>query len=152
MVPNACRECGEILRSRTRSLCDACAFEHRIGIQQAGRANLSKMRAQGEADPARTPKARAKLRTTQARQARERAEWERNHPGEKPDPADFRAKVLPGLAGISVAQIARETGLSTVQAWYIRKGERVPHPRFWPALAALAWNDQRDGPLDPGQE
>jgi CRISPR-associated endonuclease Cas1 len=141
LVPNACRECGEILRSRTRSLCDTCAFEHRIGVQQAGTANLSKMRAQGEADPARTPKARTKLGTTQARQARERAEWERTHVKEKPDPAVFRAEILPGLAGVPVAQIARETGLSTVQAWYIRRGERVPHPRFWPVLAALAGND-----------
>jgi hypothetical protein len=95
------------------------------------------MRAQGEADPARTPEARTKLGTTQARQARERAQWEREHPEDKPDPAIFRAEILPGLAGIPVAQIARETGLSTVQAWYIRKGERIPHPRFWPALATL---------------
>jgi CRISPR-associated endonuclease Cas1 len=142
MVPNACRECGEILRSRTRALCDACAFEHRVGsVQRVGRANLSKMRAQGEADPARTPEAQAKLGATQAKRARERAEWERTHRKEKPDPAVFRAEILPGLAGIPVARIARETGLSTVQAWYIRRGERIPHPRFWPVLAALASDD-----------
>jgi hypothetical protein len=95
------------------------------------------MRARGEADPARTPKARAKLGTTQARQARDRADWERAHPEEKPDPTVFRAEILPGLAEIPVARIARETGLSTVQAWYIRRGERIPHHRFWPTLAAL---------------
>jgi CRISPR-associated endonuclease Cas1 len=138
IVPNACRECGEILRSRTRALCDACAFEHRVGsVKRAGRANLSKMRAQGEADPSRSPVARAKLRSTQAQRARERAEWERDHPGEKPDPAIFRTEILPGLAGIPVARIARETGLSTVQSWYVRRGQRVPHPRWWPVLLEL---------------
>jgi hypothetical protein len=74
---------------------------------------------------------------------RERAEWERTHGKEKPDPAVFRVEILPGLAGVPVAPIARETGLSTVQAWYIRRGERIPHPRFWTALAALG-----DNPLD----
>jgi hypothetical protein len=138
MVPNACRECGEVLRSRSRLLCDACSALQRVGqVQQVGRASLSAMRAKGEADPARTPEARAKLGATQAKRARERAQWERAHQGEKSDPAVFRAEILPGLAGVPVARIARATGLSTVQSWYVRKGERTPHPRFWPALAAL---------------
>jgi len=96
IVSPRCRECGEILRSPTRALCDACAFEHQVGsVQRAGRANLSKMRAQGEADPARTPEARAKLGATQAKRARERADWKRNDPGETPDPAVFRTEILP---------------------------------------------------------
>jgi CRISPR-associated endonuclease Cas1 len=145
MVPPRCRECGEILLRRTRTLCDACAFEHRVGsVQQAGRANLSKMRAQRETDPARTPEARAKLGSTQAKRAKERAEWDRNHPGETPDPAIFRAEILSGLAGIPVARIARETGLSTVQSWYIRRGDRIPHPRFWAALAGLRSDSSSD--------
>jgi hypothetical protein len=153
MVPPRCRECGEILRNRTRALCDACAFEHRVGVQRAGRANLSKMRAKGEADPARAPEARAKLGATQAKRARERADWNRAHPGEKPDPAVFRTEILPWLVGIPVARIARETGLSTIQAWYIRRGERVPHPRFWAVLAAIAAERRLTGARlhdDPG--
>jgi CRISPR-associated endonuclease Cas1 len=138
MVPNACRECGEVLRSRTRLLCDTCSALQRVEqVQRVGPASLSAMRAQGEADPARTPEARTKLGATQAQRARERAEWERIHGKEKPDPAVFQAEILPGLTQIPVARIARETGLSTVQAWYIRRGERVPHPRFWPVLREL---------------
>jgi hypothetical protein len=106
-------------------------------VQTVGRAVLAAMRAQGEADPARSPKARAKMGATQSKRARERAEWERAHPGEKPDPAIFRAEILPGLTGIPVERIARETGLSLAHAWRIRRGERVPHARFWPVLQAL---------------
>jgi CRISPR-associated protein Cas1 len=139
MVPNACRECGEVLRSRTRVLCDACAFEHRVeGAQQAGRATLARMRARGEADPARSPEARAKLGTAQSRRARERAEWERAHAGETPDPLVFRVEILPGLADVPVNRIARETGLSTAHAWHIRRGKRLPHARFWPVLRQLS--------------
>lgn len=139
MIVKTCRECGEILRGRRRLLCDACAFEHRVeSVQRAGKASLSRMRAQGENDPARSLKARAKLGASQTRRARERAEWEMDHPGEKPDPAVFRTEILPGLAQIPVARIARETGLSLSQSWSIRRGERVPHPRFWPALRELA--------------
>lgn len=88
-------------------------------------------------DPARTPEARAKLAAATTRRARERAEWKRDHPGEMPDPAAYREEILPGLAVVPVDRIARETGLSTAHAWRIRRGERIPHPRFWPALAAL---------------
>jgi CRISPR-associated endonuclease Cas1 len=137
-VPKACRECGEVLRSRSRLLCDACSAVQRVeSVQTVGRAVLAAMRAQGEADPARSPKARAKMGATQSKRARERAEWERAHPGEKPDPAIFRAEILPGLTGIPVERIARETGLSLAHAWRIRRGERVPHARFWPVLQAL---------------
>ncbi len=146
MVPNACRECGKILRSRTRLLCDACAALQRVeSAQQVGRATLSAMRVRGVDDPARTPEARAKLGTAQETRARERAEWKRAHPGETPDPAIFRAEILQGLAGVSVERIARATGLSTAHAWRIRKGERVPHPRFWGTLAALAGEAEAKG-------
>ena len=72
------------------------------------------------------------------RGAQERAEWNRGHPGERSDPAVFRAEILPGLAGVPVERIASETSLSLAHVWRIRKGQRVPHPRFWPALADLA--------------
>lgn len=138
LVPKACRECGKVLRSRTRLLCDACSALQRVeSVQAIGRATLAAMRAQGETDPARTPEAKAKLGAAQARRARERAEWEKAHPGELPDPAEW-AKIQRGLIGVPVERIAREAGLSIVHAWRIRKGERTPHIRFWHVLAALA--------------
>jgi hypothetical protein len=137
-VPRACQECGVVLPNRSRLLCDSCSAVQRVErVQTVGRATLAELRAKGKADPARTPKARAKIGATQSRRARERAEWERAHPGEKPDPAVFRTQILPGLARVPVERIARETGLSLAHAWRIRKGERVPHPRFWRTLAAL---------------
>ncbi len=89
-------------------------------------------------DPARTPEARAKLAAATTRRARERAEWKRDHPDEVPDAGVFRAEILPALAGVPVERIVRATGLSTAHAWRIRKGERIPHSRFWPPLVALA--------------
>jgi hypothetical protein len=48
----------------------------------------------------------------------------------------FTARVAPLVAKCSIAEIRRSTGLSTRYVIMIRQG-LVPHPRHYPALAAL---------------
>jgi hypothetical protein len=38
---------------------------------------------------------------------------------------------------ISLTALMQATGLSLRYCWLIRRGERVPHPRHWAALAKL---------------
>jgi hypothetical protein len=75
--------------------------------------------------------------------------WELEH--EEPfDRRSFLERVLPGLASITTTKIAREIGVSTSAASKIRSGKRVPHPRHWAALAALAGEVGLIRPDDPG--
>jgi transcriptional regulator with XRE-family HTH domain len=50
----------------------------------------------------------------------------------------FRREILPLLRTIPIRRIAREVGISLRYASLIRRGEYVPHPRWWEALQALA--------------
>ncbi len=49
----------------------------------------------------------------------------------------FRREILPALQGVSVAAMAKATGLSLAFCWKVRRGEKVPHPRHWEALREL---------------
>jgi transcriptional regulator with XRE-family HTH domain len=42
-----------------------------------------------------------------------------------------------GLAGVTLSEIAKATGMSTSNAAMVRSGKRVPHPRPWDGLQAL---------------
>lgn len=62
-------------------------------------------------------------------------EWERIHG--RPDPAQFRSDVLPGLSSATLRQLQAATGLARALCTKIRRGDTVPHPRYWSALAMI---------------
>jgi hypothetical protein len=91
------------------------------------------------------PEARRKVGTANARRKREAAEWERTH--EKPDPEAFTLKILPSLAGVSLAQMERATGLSKRSCSRIKHGW-VPHPMHWEKLRrAMRGDGSEESPL-----
>jgi hypothetical protein len=92
----------------------------------------------GTADhPAFGAKANERRIATRIEQRAAELAWERDHPG----PADrqrFATEVLPMLAGMSAPALARATGLSVTYCAAIRRGERVPHPRWWALFEGVA--------------
>jgi CRISPR-associated endonuclease Cas1 len=138
-VPRRCVQCGaptQIGRRTCSPLCEAKAraSQDRGRFAGSGIARLRELREAGD-DPARTPVALAKMAARQrARQAEENA-WNRDHPS-RPDPTSFKTEVLPALQGISLGEMSRRTGLSVGYCARIKRGEAVPHPRWWAALAA----------------
>ena len=49
-------------------------------------------------------------------------------------PQEFRETVCPLLAGVSIRDLVRRTGLSLVYCRQIKRGLVVPHPMWWEAL------------------
>jgi len=41
------------------------------------------------------------------------------------------------LAGATLPQMMRATGLTSGYCWKIRRGERIPHPMYWGALRGV---------------
>lgn len=58
--------------------------------------------------------------------------WEQENP--LVDRDSFAAEIAPKLVELSARAIARATGLSVSYCAAIKRGERVPHPRWWDAL------------------
>jgi hypothetical protein len=109
--------------------------EH-VGEWLAGklRASLQKLSSEGK-DPTATPEARAKLGAAQAKRQAERQTWEADHPGPA-DPERYRGEIYPKVERMSLRAIRRATGLSFAQCSRIRRGDVVPHPRWWDPLRA----------------
>jgi CRISPR-associated endonuclease Cas1 len=86
----------------------------------------------------KSAKSRARLADTQSRHNAERRNWE---PSSQPawlDEETYRHQIQPRLESVTRSAIARALGVSGVYAGDIRRGERLPHPRHWQALAKLA--------------
>jgi hypothetical protein len=60
-------------------------------------------------------------------------EWEREHP-DAADPEQFSSELLPHLIDVSARKLSRRTGLSAGYWAQVKRGERVPHPRWWSDL------------------
>jgi len=70
------------------------------------------------------------------RVVRENRRWRRGE--ERPDPARFRAEMLPKIQGVLLTDLAEATGLTKSACSRIRSGKTVPHPRHWEALQQVA--------------
>jgi hypothetical protein len=77
----------------------------------------------------------ASARTLRADHRRNR-QWAKEHP-EQPDRAWFLRKVTPKLDALSLAEIAKATGLSLAACSRFRAGTRTPHPRHWQEFFSL---------------
>lgn len=73
--------------------------------------------------------------------------WEREHPDPQ-DPAMFGREILPRLSQVIIRHIAELTALSKPYRRAIIRGERVPHPRWWPLLSG-ATDGRVSGPHRP---
>jgi hypothetical protein len=77
--------------------------------------------------------ARANVAASPRARQREENEWNAAHP-ERLGPDAFRRDVLPALQGVSLGALAQRTGLSVPYLARVRRGEEVPHPRWWEVL------------------
>jgi len=124
---NICMGCGkEVAAGSTH--CAVCAVE-------ASRTKMTEIAKQGRL-ASKTPESRARLATTQRRQATARWNW---NPTSQPDwltQEFYEDQIRPALVNCSLSQIAAALGVSILYASDIRRGRR-PHPRHWKALAKL---------------
>ena len=143
-VGSACPECGKLFRESGRQFCsNKCWEKYNIEVHlpqtaDAGLEKLAQMRAEGR-DPAHGGNAALRRGATNSQRARERAEWERRHGDIDLDAAkeQFRQKTLPKLAGFTLGDIVKVTGLSKRYASLIRRGVETPHPMHHASLKDL---------------
>lgn len=92
--------------------------------------------------PAQAVDANERRRSTRREQRAAELAWEAEHP----EPADrtmFQREVLPRLQCVSARGLSRATGLSVAYCAQVKRGERVPHPRWWATLESLGRVRQR---------
>ena len=141
-LPRLCPECGKpVARSDRRYCSDAChrAYKRDVNtprISTAGIRRLAALRASG-VDPAHGGEVERKRAASKRRHDKERREWERLRLEFDVEKARFVREILPGLAAVSVRQIAREVRISLRYASLVRRGVTVPHPMHNVALALL---------------
>jgi CRISPR-associated endonuclease Cas1 len=125
---NICIGCGkEVAGGSTH--CAVCAVE-------VSRTKMVEIAKQGRI-ASKTPESRARLATTQRRQAIARRNW---NPSSQPNwlTDDFyKNQIQPRLTNTTLSQIASAIGVSILYASNIRRGRRRPHARHWQALAEL---------------
>lgn len=128
----SCRECGAPT-SRGRRYCIGC----RPGVESwrsSGTEALAAARDSG-IDPAHGGEV-ARIRGEKWRQRRRlEAEWERGHGTIDPD--RFRQQILPQLEAIATRRLVEATGMTRAYCAKIKRGEVIPHARWWQVLEAL---------------
>ena len=134
---NSCLGCGKDVGAES-TYCGGCALD-------VSRKNMVEIAKQGRI-ASRSAESRARLATTQRRQAIARWSW---NPASQPDwlTEDFyKNQIQPKLVNCSLSQIASALGVSILYASDIRRGRRKPHPRHWKTLAKLAGIQESKSP------
>lgn len=134
-----CGWCGETALPRRATCSDACAARilEETHEEFATRSSERQRSLDRAGHPAMTMTANAKRRKTRQAQRAAELEWDAQHP-EPPDVEHFRTAILPALQRMSARGISRATGLSVGYCAKIKRGERLPHSRWWDTLVALA--------------
>ena len=143
-VGSTCPECGKLFRDQGRQFCSNECWEtynrevHLPKTADEGLTKLAQMRAEGR-DPAHGGNAARRRGATNSRRARERTEWERRHADSDLDAAkeQFTQETLPKLAGYTLGDIVKATGLPKRYASLIRRGVVTPHPMHFNAFRDL---------------
>lgn len=139
MFARACSWCGTTITGSRRNTCSAACGKSVLTQVQAKFAEQSsqRMRKYNHTNhPGLTPEANGKRSQTRKRQRAEEIAWEREHP--LPVELErFAKEIAPRLEEASAGAIARLTGLSVTHCARIKRGERVPHPRWWDPLETL---------------
>jgi CRISPR-associated endonuclease Cas1 len=133
----SCQTCGGSVVGARRT-CDACLPERQAEqvaeFQAAGSKSLAELRAARE-DPAHGGGAgEIRGRKRSERAALERG-WDASH--DRANPQAFLDDILPGLRDLPTRRLVEATGLTRAYCSQIRKGELVPHPRWWATLRSL---------------
>jgi CRISP-associated protein Cas1 len=147
-IPTTCQECGKALPHRRRKFCSPeCTRSYHGGAPvEAGLAAIRAARAAGKLGwtPRKTPVVpdRGGPSREASRKVFSVAEW-RRLPGwsEERDTSMinwFRSELQPHLKAVRPVDISRATGFGSTFSVTIRKGARVPHPRWFQVLAELA--------------
>jgi len=136
-----CRSCGVLLEGlEDRLYCDYCLplrrKESTASMSRTGRETLGRLRGEGR-DPAHGGTAARARGEKIGHHNRERGRW-RDAADGAADPSVYRREILPRLRRVPLSRIARAVGVSEGYASFIRRGLRIPHPRHWEALRALA--------------
>jgi hypothetical protein len=71
---------------------------------------------------------------TTAERWRELRTWKAENTGNPADPDLFEREILPAIQHVPLRELMWATGLSLPYVSQIRRGEKVPHLRHWPAL------------------
>ena len=124
-----CQACGTQVRSSNKYCRDCAPSVSSETLLKA--AKLGRVAAQ-------SPEAQALRSKAQRRQMAGRAAWNPNQNPAWLDEVMYKTQIQPKLRNIPVRTLARMLSVSNPYATNIRSGKRVPHPRHWIALAALA--------------
>jgi CRISPR-associated endonuclease Cas1 len=137
-VDNACISCGRPTPPRRRTCSAVCEAETRAVTAEAfvaaGRRALVELRATGW-KPVHGERARARIAGRTSELVRAARAWQQANPWPT-DPDRFAREVQPRLGAVAVAALVAATGLSEAYCRRIKRGEVVPHPMWWEAIAA----------------
>lgn len=139
MPMRGCIQCGDATGGQRRTCSDDCEAEARAAQDQSaweggGVRALAALRSAGIEPLGKA--ARARLGARQVVRRHEENTWNAGHPG-RADQAAFQREVLPRIQNVPLRELARRTGLSVAYCARIRRGEEVPHRRWWRLL--LEW-------------
>jgi CRISPR-associated endonuclease Cas1 len=137
-----CRSCGAVLSSSQRGHCALCG----VGISKASMIEL----ARSGRIAAKSGESRARMSASQKRQHTARRGW---LPSSLPawlTQSSYREMILPRLSGVTVPTLAHALKVSEPYAAKVRKGQHVPHPMHWQALAGLVGVSGESSPSSPG--
>lgn len=107
-------------------------------LSKAGPENFAKLRASGK-DPSHGGEAAMKRGESNARRARERKQWEKDHLtiNLKEERERYKKEILPNLVSIPLSRIMGATGFSKRYASMIRRDLYTPHPMHYLKLEEL---------------
>ena len=124
-----CRGCGAALSTTQRNNCALCGVS-------ISRANMTELALKGRA-AAKSAESRARMSASQKRQKAARRGW---LPSSLPawlTQSSYCEMILPRLSGVTVPTLAQTLNVSEPYAAKVRKGQHVPHPMHWQAMAEL---------------
>jgi CRISPR-associated endonuclease Cas1 len=142
-----CKRCGGELPSSNRgrrTYCDACLplyqRERYEAFVEAGRATSAARREAG-VDPSHGGAAGERRGASRRRRVEEQRAWETANLDVSPSTSVFEREILPGIRNVPLSDLIRATGLSSGYVSQVRRGEKTPHPRHWPAFRSAQGPD-----------